>query len=167
MPHDQADVFEDFAREFIRRRQETHPPPPMQRILVGTDFSLCSLGAIEYAEALARRHDAELLVLHAEGLPLVGSEMADVTRAATERELARAAQHLRERGLRVRTLLRPGAPIEEILRAAETERADLVVVGTHGRKGVGHVLLGSVAEHVVRAAPCPVLTVGPRREAGA
>ena len=60
----QEDVFEEFAREFIRRHRDAPPPWPLERILVATDFSLCSLNALEHAEALARRLDAKLIVLH-------------------------------------------------------------------------------------------------------
>ena len=137
---------------------------PVERILVATDFSLCSLTAIEYAEELARHFDAELLLLHAEEVPLTGAEMADVMHAAAERELARTIKPLRDDHLKARSLLRPGAPAEEILKAAETERASLIVMGTHGRKGVAHMLMGSVAERVVRSASCPVLTVGHRKD---
>ena len=160
----QEDIFEEFAREFIRRHQGAPPPWPVERILVATDFSLCSLSALEYAEELARRLDAELVLLHAEGLSVAGSEMADLTHAGAERELARATKQLRANRLKARSLLRPGAPAEEILKAAETEGASLIVMGTHGRKGVAHMVMGSVAERVVRSAPCPVLTVGLRKD---
>lgn len=160
----QEDVFEEFAGDFIRRLRPAPPPWPVERILVATDFSLCSLNALEHAEELARKLDAELVLLHVEGVPVAGSEMADVAHAAVERDLARAAEQVRQHGLRVRPLLRTGAPDEEILDAAETERASLIVMGTHGRKGVARVLLGSVAERVLRGAPCPALTVGLRKE---
>jgi nucleotide-binding universal stress UspA family protein len=136
---------------------------PIERILVATDFSLCSLGAIEYAEELARKLDAELFVLYVEGVPLAGSDLGDLTHVAAERELARTVQQLRAHHLEAHSLFRPGAPAEEILKVAETERASLIVMGTHGRKGVAHMFMGSVAEHVVRGAPCPVLTVGLRK----
>ena len=158
----QEDVFEDFAREFIRRHQG--PRQPVERILVAIDFSLCSLTALEYAEELARSLGAELLLLHAEGSPAVGSVMAALSHAAAERELERTVQHLRAHQLEARSLLRPGSPPEEVLKAAEDERASLIVMGTHGRTGVAHLLMGSVAERVVRGAPCPVLTVGRRKD---
>jgi nucleotide-binding universal stress UspA family protein len=160
----QEHVFEEFAREFIRRHQRPRPLWPVERILVATDLSLCSLTALEYAEELARRFDAELLLLHADEVPLTGSEMAGVTHAVAERELARTIQQLRDDDLKARSLLRPGAPAEEILRAAETRAASLIVMGIHGRKGVAHMPMGSVAERVVRSAPCPVLTVGRRKD---
>jgi nucleotide-binding universal stress UspA family protein len=66
---------------------------------------------------------------------------------------------LRDGGLKARSLLRVGSPFVEIVRTAQSERADLIVVGTHGRTGLAHVLMGSVAERVVQKAPCPVLTI--------
>jgi nucleotide-binding universal stress UspA family protein len=128
----QPDVFEEVAREFIRSHQERRPPRRIDRILVATDFSLCSLAALEYAEELARRFRAELLVLHAENQPLAGAEMPELTHQAVERELARAVQQLRADGLDARGLLRPGAPLEEIPEAARTERASLIVMGHMG-----------------------------------
>ncbi len=160
----QEDVFEEFAREFIRRHRDAPPPWPIERILVATDFSRCSLNALGHAEVLAPKLGAELLLLHVEAVPVAGSEMADVTHAAAERELARTADELRNHHLHVRTFLQMGAPDEEILSTAEAERASLIVMGTHGRRGVARVLLGSVAEQVLRSAPCPVLTVGPKRD---
>jgi nucleotide-binding universal stress UspA family protein len=165
MKSQQDEVFAEFAREFIRRHRPAHPPWPVERILVATDFSLCSLNALERAEELARKLDAELILLHVEAVPVAGSQMADATHAAVGRELAHAADQLRHHHhLKVRSLLRTGAADEEILDAAETERASLIVMGTHGRKGVARVLLGSVAERVLRGARCPVLTVGLRRD---
>jgi nucleotide-binding universal stress UspA family protein len=157
----QDDPFEEFAREFIRAHRDAAPSWPAGPVLVATDFSLCSLSALGHAEQLARRLDTELLLLHVEGVPVAGSKMADVTHAAVERELTRTAEQLRHRHPKVRALLRTGAPDEEILSTAEKERASLIVMGTHGRTGVARVLLGSVAERVLRSAPCPVLTVGP------
>lgn len=149
------DVFEDFAREFIRR----HPGPswPVGCIIAATDFSLSSLGALEHAAALARRLDAELLLLHAQGGP-------DRMHPAAQPELERTVERLRNDGVRARSLLRPGPAHQEILETAERERASLVVMGTHGRSGLERMLLGSVAERVVRGAPCPVLTVGERAQ---
>ena len=159
----QEDAFEAFAREFIRRHRGPRPLWPIERILVATDFSLCSLTALEYAEELARRFDAELLLLHADELPLAGSEMAGATHAVAERELARTIQQLRDDHLEARSLLRRGAPAVVILEAAENEPASLIVMGIHGRRGAAHPM-GSVAERVVRGAPCPVLTVVRRKD---
>lgn len=163
MKRRQEDVFEDFAREFIRRHQRP-VRRPVRRILAAIDFSLSSLAALEYAEELARRFGAQLLLLHAEGDPTLPAEVRTVSRRAARTHLARTVKHLREQGLSVRGLRRSSAPAEAIVKAAADERASFIVMGTHGRSGVARVLLGSVAELVVRRAPCPVLTVGlPRR----
>jgi hypothetical protein len=68
----EEDVFEEFAREFIRRHRDVPPPWTIERILVATDFSLCSLGALERGEELARTLDAELLLLHVAGVGVAG-----------------------------------------------------------------------------------------------
>jgi len=68
-------------------------------------------------------------------------------------------KQLREKNLKVKTYLVSGAPYREILKKTQLEKVDLIVMGTHGRTGVAHLLLGSVAERVVRLSPCPVLTV--------
>jgi nucleotide-binding universal stress UspA family protein len=159
MEPSQEAVFEDFAREFIRRHAAPRAPRPVARILVATDFSLCSLSALEYAEDLARRFGAELILVHVEEIILGNVEPMAGVRAAAERELSQAVQRLHADGLAARSLVRTGGAADEILRAADRERADLVVVGTHGRKGFARALLGSVAERVVRGAACPVLTV--------
>jgi nucleotide-binding universal stress UspA family protein len=157
----QEDVFEEFGREFILRQHIARRP--IERVLAAVDFSICSLAALEYAEELARQFGAELVLLHATGAPSMPAEVSHIGPEAAERALTRAVGRLREHGLRVRGVLRPGAPADEILRVAEAERAGLIVMGTHGRSGVARVLMGSVAERIVRAAPCPVLTVGPPR----
>lgn len=160
MPSQEA-VLEEFAREFIRRHQSSRPLRPIERILAATDFSLCSLAALEYAEELARQFSAKLVLLHATGTASIPAEVGQIDHEAAERALVRSVERLRDRGLAARGLLRAGAPAEEILNTAESERASLIVMGTHGRSGIVRVLMGSVAELVVRGAPCPVLTVGP------
>jgi nucleotide-binding universal stress UspA family protein len=152
--------FEAFAAGFIRRRQAAPTPWAVDRILVATDFSACSLNALRYAEALARTLGAEIVLLHVDAVPVAGSDRAAVKRVLVEGKLALAADQLHDLGLRARTVLRVGAADEEILDAAEKERASLIVVGTHGRNPVVRMLLGSVAERVVRGARCPVLVVG-------
>jgi nucleotide-binding universal stress UspA family protein len=153
-------AFEEFAAGFIRRHRAAPTPWAVERILVATDFSLCSLNALGHAEALARTLGAEIVLVHVDAVPVAGSDRAAVKRALVEGKLALAADQLHDRGLRARTVLRVGAADEEILDAAETERASLIVVGTHGRSQVVRALLGSVAERVVRGARCPVLVVG-------
>jgi nucleotide-binding universal stress UspA family protein len=84
--------------------------------------------------------------------------LADIQRDA-ERRLSRLVAHARKSGIRVKSLLLEGVPHDRIVRAARSTHADLVVLGTHGRTGLGRLFLGSVASRVVTLAPCPVLTV--------
>jgi universal stress protein A len=156
----QEEVFEEFAGEFIRRHEAPPPLRTIDRVLAAVDFSICSLAALEYAEELARQFGAELVLLHATGAPSMPAEVSHVGAEAAKRALTRSVERLRQHGLTVRGLPCPGAPADEILRVAEAERASVIVMGTHGRSGLARVLMGSVAERVVRGAPCPVLTVG-------
>jgi nucleotide-binding universal stress UspA family protein len=131
------------------------------RILVATDFSDDSSNALAWGEELARRFEAELVVLHVEE-PLdriPGHELGGERHRVAEDELSRLVGRLAERGFRARGVLRTGSPFEQIVHTATTEPADMIVLGTHGRTGLSHLLMGSVAERVVRSAHCPVLTV--------
>jgi nucleotide-binding universal stress UspA family protein len=87
------------------------------------------------------------------------NQIAEEQRLLAVRELDQVTARLRETGVKARSLLRVGAPFLEILNAAQSEGADLIVMATHGRSGLVHVLMGSVAERFVRKAGCPVLTV--------
>jgi len=137
----------------------------MGTILVATDFSACSRTAVRLAVALARRERAPLFLLHAVQAPPVdlpavpisvtGWEVELLT--AAELELAGMASELRRSELAVETRAVLGSPSRLILETAQQLAADLIVLGTHGRKGAAHLFLGSVAEHVVRASQCPVL----------
>jgi nucleotide-binding universal stress UspA family protein len=141
---------------------------PIRTIVVGTDFSEIADAALDQAIELARRLDAGIVIVHAYELPIYG--FPDGALLATPEVAARLADHAqagldavvrgrRNCGVPIQGHLRQGVPWEEILAAARTAKADLVVVGTHGRRGLAHALLGSVAERVVRAAGSPVLTV--------
>lgn len=142
----------------------------LHRILVPTDFSKHSLYALTYAVALAERFDAELCLLHvvqdlavlipdmiAVGPP-VAPTVADLTAGVQGAFDRLVAEHRLDR-FRLRRELREGDPPAEIVRFASEAEVDLVVMATHGYSGLTHALLGSVAERVVRKAPCPVLTV--------
>jgi nucleotide-binding universal stress UspA family protein len=140
-----------------------------KRILCPVDFSETSRAAMETAIELAGRFDGELVLVHA--YPIPGYTFPDGSAVASARmlqELAdEAARHLEEwrqmalaAGARRVTVEKAvGDPAAEIVRAAEELKADLVVMGTHGRTGIEHALMGSIAERVVRRAKCPVLTV--------
>ena len=139
-----------------------------QHLLVPVDFSENAQQALEYAIRLASKLEARLTLLHViQALPLGGGDMG-VTVPYTylevlEAEIARRMQACLERvtavGLEGESIIVKGVPFQEILETAKTQQVDLIVMGTYGRTGLQHVLLGSVAEKVVRLAPCPVLVV--------
>jgi nucleotide-binding universal stress UspA family protein len=140
----------------------------LNRILCPTDFSLPSEAALDTAIELARRFGADLEIFHAQDMPAyvfpdgvlpMSPEILASLERSSATELNRLAERARVAGLRVTTASVFGASYVEILRRAEETHADLIVMGTHGRTGLAHVLLGSVAERVVRRAKCPVLTV--------
>jgi nucleotide-binding universal stress UspA family protein len=139
------------------------------KILHPTDFSECAAKAEAMAVDLASKLDGEIVLLqvlvetplYGEGLlnmPTV-QRVYDAQRRWSEEALDARANDLRQRGIKASRRVQTGAPSEEIVKIAEEERADLIVMGTHGRAGLNHLLLGSVAERVVRLATCPVLTV--------
>lgn len=140
---------------------------PIRSILVATDFSECSREAVDRAVDLATEMGAKLIVLHVWGLSpitLVGAEYAMVDllgpiEEAASAQLREEVQRLEKRLPSVDGELRFGVPWEEIVAAAKAREVDLVIVGTIGRTGLGHALLGSVAEKVLRLSPVPVLTV--------
>jgi nucleotide-binding universal stress UspA family protein len=149
----------------------------LKRILVPVDFSEASEAAIRYGVALGRAFDATLHLLHAavrhelqvmverqrvidlflsEGVATkpptnAAHELLATLLTAEEQQAVRAEYVLRASG--------PGGPYMEIVRYAKERDIDLIVMGTHGRGAMAHLLMGSVAERVVRTAPCPVLTV--------
>jgi nucleotide-binding universal stress UspA family protein len=147
-----------------------------KKILVATDFSAHATAATQLACELAQQSEAALCLVHVyDTLPFAlpeGSTIYDVASLARLREdltkqLAAAQRSALERGVRqVETKLIEGQPYREIVRAAEEWGAQLIVTGTHGRSGMAHLLLGSVAERVARKAPCPVVVV-PLKEAAA
>ena len=140
-----------------------------KKIVVGTDFSEPAEMAWRAATELARRLSAELVVIHVEeplpayaftegALPML-PRLQDEVRTWAEGELATRAEHARAEGLSISTAVLIGTPADALVEAAQSQGADLIVVGTHGRTGLERVIIGSVAERVVRAAHCPVLTV--------
>ena len=143
---------------------------PLRLILHPTDFSPHSEAAAKLAFALARDYGARVLVLHVlEPIVPGGLEgVAILDPLAYEADLKARLAEVRPPGptVPVEHRLAPGSAAEEILRAAKESKCGVIVLGTHGRGGVGRLLMGSVAEQVVRKAPCPVLTVkAPPREA--
>lgn len=143
-----------------------------RRILFPTDFSQNAAAAGEYARSLAEQNSSELHVLHVINevdyfIPTMGEFVAppnlDINslRDAAQKGLDQAIDPAWVKTHRVIPEIRFGAPFLEIIRHAKERSIDLIVMSTHGRTGLSHLLMGSVAENVVRKAPCPVLTVHP------
>lgn len=137
----------------------------IRRILHPTDFSPSSDAALRLAAVLAKDHDAQVVLLHVIEPPPVGSSGAvpapppglPPSRAEVEQRLSALAATLPE--LRTECRVAEGPAADAILEAAQETGCDVIVMGTHGRTGLARLLVGSVAEKVVRRAPCPVLTV--------
>ena len=143
----------------------------LHKILFPFDFSELSLHGLRYARSFAEGYSAELHVLHVvdeaclywmamgpNSVP-VGPPPEELVSVST-REMDKFIQeHLADAGFPVITEVQLGRPFMDIIRYAREKDIDLIVLGTHGRSGLKHVLLGSVAERVVRKATCPVLTI--------
>ena len=132
----------------------------LKKILVPLDFSTCSSKALQYALPFARQFKAALILVHAVQLPVAAPEMifADAPSVADARaELERLAKTIDFAPCHCN--VRIGAPATEIIEAAVESGTDLIILSTHGRSGLAHMILGSTAERVVRQAPCPVLVV--------
>jgi nucleotide-binding universal stress UspA family protein len=134
-------------------------------IVVATDFSPCSQAAVRLATALARRRRASLFLVHVIEHPTVDVPAMAMGPTAWQKDLITAAEvavaseasQIREGGVAVETQVALGSASGVILEIAAQRRAELIVVGTHGRKGGAHLFVGSVAEIVVRSSTCPVL----------
>ncbi len=142
----------------------------IKRILLATDFSDNSKWALTYALSFAKKYDALLYILHVIQQPTYPLGMyAEISfdamdkfnkniSEAVDREMQSLKKDLQD-FTKYECLVVQGTPFLEILRTAKEKNADLIIVGTHGRTGLDHVLFGSTAEKVVRRAPCPVLSV--------
>jgi universal stress protein A len=141
-----------------------------RRILHASDFSPASRAAFSRALDMAQRERAELLLAHvlAPVAPFLGEgyvspqtydRIERSARMAAQKQLDAMVARARKAGVRAQRLLLTGTPHVEIVRAARSKGADVVVMGTHGRSGLAKLFLGSVAGRVVATAPCPVLTV--------
>ncbi|MBI4591544.1 MAG: universal stress protein [Candidatus Rokubacteria bacterium] len=142
----------------------------VRRIVHPTDFSRASRAAFAKAVGLAKVNRAELLLVHVllPPTPFIGDgyvsprtyeELEAAARRGAGRELAKLLARAQKARVRVKTLLLEGVAYDRIVRAARAKRADLIVMGTHGRTGLSKFFMGSVAERVIPLAPCPVLTV--------
>ena len=143
----------------------------LQKILLPTDFSNYSAAATKYACELATKYDAELHLLHSLEVHLSSTPVFGLgldlpryfkeSRAAAEKSLAAVLDPKWSTGRTVIHAIVEGSPKVEIIAYARKHDIDLIVLSTHGRTGLTHVIMGSVAESVVRTAPCPVLTMRP------
>ena len=147
----------------------------IRSLLVPVDFSTCSDQAADWAAGLAARFGSKVTLLHIVELPagLDRSSLVDPTGTggvamlpvgdwaedSARKQLNRVARRLQSAGVAIDTMVRDGTPVRTILDLAEELHPDAIVMGTHGRKGLAHAFMGSVAERVVRAAPCPVITL--------
>lgn len=141
---------------------------PPKTILVPTDFSEAAQTALDYAADLAEKLGSKVHVVHAFELPLVGfpdgtmtitAEMAARITVAAQKALDDAVAKHKKRRVELLTSLVQGDPRDAVLTKANEIGADLIVMGTHGRRGIARALIGSVAESVVRTSPIPVLTL--------
>jgi nucleotide-binding universal stress UspA family protein len=142
-----------------------------RHILAPTDFSEYSKQAVASALELAKKFRAKLSVLHVVELPpypiegyvppsLTTSFMEDLEREASQ-ELAQVVPEAESAGVEVARLVTVGSPYRKIIDMVETEQVDLIVMATAGRTGFNRLIMGSIAERVVRTAACPVLTIRP------
>jgi universal stress protein A len=158
------------------QNEETGEPEPVeekimkiQRILFATDLTPASKPALREAVDLAKETGAELIIAHAYEPPnvpqaaavgpAVYGEWDQNLRTGLEEQIAPLVEEAKRAGAKARSLLVSGAAGETIAKQAKANDVDLVVMGTHGRKGVSRLFLGSVASRVITTAPCPVMTV--------
>ncbi len=142
----------------------------LKRVLLPTDFSELSSEATNYACALVEQFEAELHMLHVHeritisefGMGIDLERLMGEAEKAAEAQMEKVLDEEWKDGRTVVTATVEGPPFLEIIRYAREHEIDLIVMATHGRSGVSHMLIGSVAEKVVRKAPCPVLTVHPK-----
>jgi nucleotide-binding universal stress UspA family protein len=150
------------------------PPVIFKRIVCAVDFSDCSMRALDYAMSLAQEANAQLTVLHvveplpdiltdgsetALGRPELIHEMAAAAETEGRARLEKAVPDPVRSFCQVETVQTVGKPYQEILKLAAAQASDLIVIGVHGRSAADLVLFGSTAQHVVRQAACPVLTL--------
>ena len=142
----------------------------IRRILHPTDFSRASTPAFKRAVEMAKANRSELVVAHVlvPSMPIVGDgyispqvyeDLDAAARSAAQKQLRKLVDRAKQAGVRAKGLLLDGVAHERIARAARAQKADLVVIGTHGRTGFAKLFLGSVASRVLAVSPCPVLTV--------
>ncbi len=142
-------------------------------LLVPVDFSDTSNLALDYAVDLAKALGAKVVVMHAYELPVYGFpdgalvatvEIATRIMNGAQAGLAALLEKRKDKGVEITSVLRQGVPWDEVHSVAEEVKADMIVIGTHGRGGLARALLGSVAEKIIRTSTRPVLTIrGPHK----
>ena len=154
-----------------RRRQASCYSRGMKRIqqvLVATDFSEIATRALDEAVDLAEQLGAKVTLVHSYEIPIYGfpdgilvatSDVVAGLMRAGQTGLEAAIEKRKDRKVEITPVLRDGTPWEEVNKVAEDVKADVIVVGTHGRRGLARALLGSVAERILRTATRPVLVV--------
>ena len=149
----------DSRREIVLERKV------FNNILVATDFSECSERAHSYAVGLARLYGAKLIFVHVRTDHAAAPELAlyafDLVTSAIEQNVTSLEKWLRKHAVKYEVLVAGGTIQDVIGNLAEKVHVDLIVLGTHGRQGLGRFILGSVAEMIFRSTNCPALTVGP------
>ncbi|MDE0204763.1 MAG: universal stress protein [Candidatus Tectomicrobia bacterium] len=134
----------------------------LKNLLVPTDFSEDADRAVDYAVGLAQELKASLTLMTATYIgdtPEVSQSYIEKVRAEAQHRIEAVRQRVEDTGVAVKVVMVSGPPAQRITETAQKEAADLIVMGTHGRTGLRHMLIGSVAERVVRHATCPVLVV--------
>lgn len=147
----------------------------LKNIIVPTDFSKLSYSAFEYARDLAEMMGATIHLIHVleKNPPFVSKRDTDISeeelmksiKEKTQRQLNEIADEIKEESpIKIVEILRQGVDYEEIIRYSKEVHGDMIVIATHGRTGIFHTLLGSVAEKVIRYSKCPVLVISPQEE---
>ncbi len=152
------------------------PRGRIRRILLATDLAPASDSAVTWALDLASAHGAELLIISVidpdeltsdgTGVPSARAMRWDQVRDDRQDAAQRLVARSRASGIQASFMVWTGEPGESIVTAAAAEAVDIVIVGSHGRSRIGRMVAGSVSDHVVRHAPCPVLVVRPHPESG-
>lgn len=142
----------------------------VRKILYATDFSKASERALQEAVEQAKRNRAELLVVHViEPVPYVSGEefgggeiyakLEEISKREAQASMAKLMQRLKKTRVKAQSYLFKGSAHDQIVKAARSKKADMIVIGTHGRTGLSKLFMGSVAGKVVSSASCPVVTV--------
>lgn len=137
----------------------------IKRILVPIDLSTPSVQVLDYAIGFAKPLQAELILLHVvEPLYYSGDLglLVEEQQRIGNQELLRLGKRVTQKQLKCRTIVQRGTPYLSIIETAKKRKVDLILIGTHGRSGFSHMLLGSITDKVLRSAACPVLTVCPK-----